>query len=486
MNLNTKLEFGGTIYDGNVYVSPKGTVTFGQGDYTFWDYPATPSISIAAFDYHAFANGVGPGANNNLYVRYGSTATSICVDWKVMLWGQSSGEPIYIRMIAEVDPVNYTWTPTYQVSSNAPANARYGVRYTQNGEVFPLTIQTITTPPVNPPQKPEGASVIEEGSSFQFTAPQGKKVASVSGYYGSSSDGTKGLNVSTILSELFFGETSGTVQVSNDTFGSDPAPGINKVLIVLITYEDIPVDTTPVDPGPTTPPTNEEPNPGPTQEPAVPAEPVVPPTTPVQPENPVIIEPEPLPTQEPEREPTVEPTPEPTPQEPTPQPTVPPTKEPAPEPTPSKEPAKEPEENEPKPLPEPEPSSPTEKLGELAQIDPSDLTNEQALELFALALEIFETAEVGSEEYQQALDALMIVAQSDDPELPAELAAIPLLGDIAGAILDVFNSLGNVGSDMSPEVRETAEKIVVVSIVVAQIVGISAISAMSSTSIRRP
>jgi hypothetical protein len=80
----------------------------------------------------------------------------------------------------------------------------------------------------------------------------------------------------------------------------------------------------------------------------------------------------------------------------------------------------------------------------------------------------------------------MIVAQSDDPELPAELAAIPLLGDIAGEILNVFNDLGNVGSDMSPEVRETAEDIVVVSVIVAQIVGISTISAMSSTSIRRP
>jgi hypothetical protein len=191
------------------------------------------------------------------------------------------------------------------------------------------------------------------------------------------------------------------------------------------------------------------------------------------PTEPVTPEPIPLP-----EEPVIEPSPEPI--------TVPPTEEPAPEPTPSKEPAKEPEENEPDPLPEPEPSSPSEELGELAEIDPSNLTDEQAVELFALALEIFETAEVGSEEYQQALDALMIVAQSDDPELPAELAAIPLLGDIAGAILDVFNSLGNVGSDMSPEVRETAEKIVVVSIVVAQIVGISAISAMSSTSIRRP
>jgi hypothetical protein len=39
---------------------------------------------------------------------------------------------------------------------------------------------------------------------------------------------------------------------------------------------------------------------------------------------------------------------------------------------------------------------------------------------------------------------------------------------------------------MSPEVRETSEDIVVVSVVVAQIVGVSTISAMSSTSIRRP
>jgi hypothetical protein len=114
------------------------------------------------------------------------------------------------------------------------------------------------------------------------------------------------------------------------------------------------------------------------------------------------------------------------------------------------------------------------------------LTDDQVEELFELALEVFETAEPGSEEYEQALEALMIVAEADDSELPTELASIPLLGDVAGAILDVFNDLGNVGSDMSPEVRETAEDIVVVSVVVAQVVGVSALSAMSSTTIRRP
>jgi len=165
MNLNTPLEFGGTVYNGNVYVSPKGTVTFGQGDFTFWDYPQTPSISIASWDYHAFPNQMdqggwnpGWGVGNDLYVRYGSTATSICVDWKVLPWGQSSGNPVYIRLIAEVNPVNYTWTPTYQVSSTAPEGARYGVRYTQGGEVFPLNIQTITEPPAPAPEVPAAPS----------------------------------------------------------------------------------------------------------------------------------------------------------------------------------------------------------------------------------------------------------------------------------------------------------------------------------------
>jgi len=126
MNLNTPLKWGDTVYTNNIYVSPKGTITFGVGDYTFWDYPPTPSISIGSFDYHAFPNSAaggwspGWGYGNNLYVRYGSTATSICVDWKVMVWGQSSGNPIYIRMLAEVNPINYTWTPTYEVSANAP------------------------------------------------------------------------------------------------------------------------------------------------------------------------------------------------------------------------------------------------------------------------------------------------------------------------------------------------------------------------------
>jgi hypothetical protein len=279
-------------------------------------------------------------------------------------------------------------------------------------------------------------------------------------------------------SEVVFSDFSQPVVVIvPPAAGPTPSPEPSPVVPV----EPEPQPSTPVNPEPepslepspepTTPPEPQEPEPPiePTPEPVIPS-PEPSPNPPITPVDPII--------PEPEGETQVEPKPEPE--------TIPPTEESTPEPTPSKEPAKEPEENEPDPLPEPEPSSPSEELGELAEIDPSALTDEQALELFALALEIFETAEVGSEEYQQALDALMIVAQSDDSELPAELAAIPLLGDIAGAILDVFNDLGNVGADMSPQVRETAEKIVVVSIVVTQIVAVTALGAMASTSIRRP
>jgi hypothetical protein len=277
-------------------------------------------------------------------------------------------------------------------------------------------------------------------------------------------------------SEVVFSDFSQpVVVVVPPAAGPTPSPEPSPVVPV----EPEPQPSTPVNPEPEP---SQEPSPEPTippqpQEPEPPTQPTPGPATP-SPEpslNPPTTSIEPI-IPEPEGETQIDPKPAPTP--------VSPTEEPTPEPTPSKEPAKEPTENEPETLPEQ--ASTSEKLGELSQIDPSDLTDEQALELFALALEIFETAEVGSEEYQQALDALMIVAQSDDLELPAQLAAIPFLGDIAGAILDVFNNLGNVGADMSPQVRETAEKIVVVSIIVTQIVAVTTLGAMASTSIRRP
>ena len=143
MNLNTPLKFGDIVYN-NVYVTPKGTFTFGTGDYTFWDFPQTPSFSVASYDYHAFLPSHPWGTQNTLYVKYGSTSSSICIEWRVLPWGQTSGVPVTIVLRAQVDPTTYEFTPTYQVSSNVPASARYGVRYVQGGAVQPISVQTIT------------------------------------------------------------------------------------------------------------------------------------------------------------------------------------------------------------------------------------------------------------------------------------------------------------------------------------------------------
>lgn len=146
--------------------------------------------------------------------------------------------------------------------------------------------------------------------------------------------------------------------------------------------------------------------------------------------------------------------------------------EPEPEPEPLPEPEPEPTVE---PEAEPEPVPPTELPEEitsdvlleldLTEIDPTTITPEQVEALQEAAYETFLTAEQGSPEYEQALDALYLAAEADDIVLPEELAAIPGLA----AATELVNFLGNAGADMSPQVREQSEKVVVSAIVVTQV-----------------
>jgi hypothetical protein len=361
MNLNTPLKFGDTIYDGNIYVSPKGTVTFGQGDYTYWDYPQTPSISIASFDYHAFANGVLWGADNNLYVKYGSTATSICIDWKVMLWGQSTGDPIYIRLIAYVDPETYTWEPVYQVSSNAPEGARYGVRYEYGGEVLPLTVQTITEAP----------------------------------------------------------EPEPTITPTPETTTEpEPEPTESEAPSTDEPYEptDPPVDADyPLEPEPQE---SETPEPS-TQTPEV----IVPPLNPPR-----------LPDLSQEVEPT--------------QPTATPTQQP-------------------EPILQETPVEIQPSLEPALEIEPeTSVALEEETEVLPVGFVLLENGVVLEE---RVVDALNLFNN------PLELFST-LLVDPSKVLL----ALSNLGADMSPEVRETSQKVVVTAIIVSQIIGMSVASAIAA------
>lgn len=305
-----------------------------------------------------------------------------------------------------------------------------------------------------------------EGDTVSIGAPEGYKFGQPRAWYGSPTDPNCGADVSSIVNELINGRSTASFVADNGLFG-DPCGGVVKVLRM----------STPVDQIVITPP-------------------IVEPTpTPTQTETPVIIVPEPTPTS------TVEPTPVPTQEptvEPTPTPTIPSEGEPTPSPSPSEEPVKEPTENvvdttpEPEqtetPKPEPKPElrvdEAVSEIENLVEIAPEQLTDAQVEQLVEAALVVFETAEQGSPEYQQALEALAVAAEADDPELPSELASIPLLGDVAGAALEVFNNLGNVGADMSPQVREEAEKTVIATVIAAgaAVNAVSAAAASASSS----
>jgi hypothetical protein len=85
-----------------------------------------------------------------------------------------------------------------------------------------------------------------------------------------------------------------------------------------------------------------------------------------------------------------------------------------------------------------------------------------------------------AEEHQQLLDNLLETAQADDIQVPENIAAIHVLGASIVALTDALNFMGNVGADMSPEVRATAKKEVVAAVVVTQIAQFSTNQAVAS------
>ena len=84
------------------------------------------------------------------------------------------------------------------------------------------------------------------------------------------------------------------------------------------------------------------------------------------------------------------------------------------------------------------------------------------------------------ESRQAVMDALMAEAQKDDIEIPAEIANIPVLGATIVALTDALNFMGNVGADMTPEVRARAEKEIVAAVVLTQISQFSTSQAVAS------
>ena len=123
---------------------------------------------------------------------------------------------------------------------------------------------------------------------------------------------------------------------------------------------------------------------------------------------------------------------------------------------------------------------------DLAEIDPQSLSDKDVALLMEDALQTFETAVEGSDEYVQALEQLMIVAQADDIVVSEELASVPVLGATIVGLTNAFNALGNFGADMSPKARHKAKQEVVAAVIVTQIATTAVgLTASAPSSIRR-
>ena len=287
------------------------------------------------------------------------------------------------------------------------------------------------------------AQTNNEHEEITITAPDGWQFVWGRAWYGDPNDWNCGADVSNDFLSIINGTTSSVIRATNDTFG-DPCGGTEKVL--RFTWGIIPLPVVEPTPMPLPSP---EPSPQPSPE-FIPE--VIPTPQPTPMPSPPAVEPIPVPV--PVEEPVAEPAP-----------TPPPAPEPKPEPAP-----------EPPAIPEPAPNPPSPIEPPVAPVAPEP-----------------EVPPVPVEEPRPApaevIAQLAEEAKADDPVIPSELAAIPLIGDVAGQVLETFNALGNVGADMTPKVRETAEEVVIASVIVGNIATTASVmasaAASTATTVRR-
>jgi hypothetical protein len=161
-NLPFTLTLGSTEYN-NVFVSTNGTLTFGSPDGTYWDYPQTPSVSVAGNDWVSFGEGA--------YLSFGSTENTFCAEWSVRPFPQSQGELTQIRLLINRN-ANGGWHGEIVTFGWLPDNVRRGIRFERGQPVVPMeaafdvnggvpvevapapTPSSFTEPPVVPTPEP--------------------------------------------------------------------------------------------------------------------------------------------------------------------------------------------------------------------------------------------------------------------------------------------------------------------------------------------
>lgn len=178
--LTTTVVFDGTTYT-NVYATTNSVITFGAPDGTYWDYPATPSISIESRDWWVL-----PQQMPDTHFKISVSDGGFQVDGVYRPFGIMTGDTTGIVITAQIQTdgtVNYT----YAVDGPLYGNERTGARLT-DGTVVPLeqaNIIEVEEPvvlepePVPPTPEPEPTPEEPTPEPVEPTIPDSNIVISI-------------------------------------------------------------------------------------------------------------------------------------------------------------------------------------------------------------------------------------------------------------------------------------------------------------------
>jgi hypothetical protein len=523
--LPSAINFQGTEYNA-VYATTNSTIVFGRQDNNYSNFPATPSISVNAYDWVVLdPNNPNPSnaypagwraADEHLIIT--SSQAGFQVDLAVRPYGANANAvPLSTIVVTAAINADNTLTITYLSDVQQNLQTRTGVRL-PDGRVVTLEEAGLTRVYVAPVVT---ADVVQPAPTPEPTAssepsPEPSPVPTPSTEPSSSPQPTP------IPSQTPVVEPSPTPTVAPQPSTSpeptppvvpQPEPTSTPVLpqplpspipipipvpVPQPQPEPLPVPVSePVRPAPVAQPSVEAPQPEPSPEPLPQPQPepqpvpvAEPPAPEPVPEPVPVAEESPAPAEEPpavEPEPPVAiPDPEPVPVEPAP--------EPAPEPVPVVEP--------PAPVVAPpvvKPPSPEPPVEHRVEPAAPNATQEQR----QVVAEALVAQAQGEPVTAQAIQDAGITVEDLPPQTPVELdngvvlvaevvVAIQLLENPAELLSAVFTdpaqallAISNIGADMSPEVRKQSEKVVVSAIIAGGIATQAAASAAATAAYRR-
>jgi hypothetical protein len=149
--ITTSITYDGVQYT-NVYATTNSVITFGQPDGTYWDYPVTPSISVASIDWVVY-----PNQRNDEHLIISSSDGGFQVDLSARpIWNQQASiQPTNIVVTAAIN-TDGTVAISYVITGPdwSQYNPRTGARL-NDGTVVPLeqaNIQQVEEAPVLTPE----------------------------------------------------------------------------------------------------------------------------------------------------------------------------------------------------------------------------------------------------------------------------------------------------------------------------------------------